>query len=87
MSLEFKKIISLEQDIAGKWRALVDVDDETIMLKFQTKPTLQTVKKEASQFINNKVIENDIIKETELENIKNEITRLQDRKAELESKE
>lgn len=88
MTLQLKNLVSLEQDIAGKWRATVDIVDETNILKFQTKPTQQDVKDEIKKNIDNRVVTVD----RELESIKNDIsnyqlkiTGLRARKADLEA--
>jgi hypothetical protein len=42
--LKYRGILTCEQDLAGKWRVLVDCTDENISLKFQTEPDDSTVR-------------------------------------------
>lgn len=81
MALQFKNLITLEQDMAGKWRATIDINDETIMLKFQSRPTLQDVKDEVKRVIDTRAA----MRIGEIETINKDIVRLQLRKADLEA--
>lgn len=50
--LEYKGILTSEQDIAGKWRVLVDCGAENLSLKFQSYPTDDDVRAVALPVIN-----------------------------------
>lgn len=80
MSLEFKKIISKEQDMAGKWRVMVDLGEESIMLKFDEEPKDDLVLVETEKVVNRK--KNEV--KDELEGVKEQIKILEERKTVLE---
>jgi len=78
---EYKSIIRKIQDVAGKWRVFVDVGGgESIMLKFQQDPTIQQIKDEIAKMNQIKLTE----KVNELEQVKQQIQALTDRKNQLE---
>jgi len=77
-----KKIKEKYQDIAGRWRIIVDIGNgECQMFKFQKEPRLEEIDAELQKFIQNQQTS----KLNELETINQEIVRLQTRKAELEA--
>ncbi len=52
------EIMEIEQDIAGKYRAIVDLsNEESIMLKFQDEPTYEEIMYEVDRFITNRIRE------------------------------
>lgn len=55
MAYSFQKILSIEQDMAGKWRVRVEVSnpDEIPMFKFNHEPTEQEVKDETAKYVAN----------------------------------
>jgi hypothetical protein len=44
------EIINREQDVAGKWRIRVAINDKSVMFKFQTDPTDEEVQAEAARY-------------------------------------
>jgi len=80
MALEFKKIISKEQDMAGKWRVMVDIGEESIMLKFNKEPNLLEVTTETVKTISSRT--NLIV--DELQSVKDQIKILEEKKLILE---
>ena len=52
MAYSFQKIDSVIQDIAGKWRALVSIGEETtVMFKFHREPTTQEIINETDKYL------------------------------------
>ena len=52
MAYSFQKIDSVTQDIAGKWRALVSIGEETtVMFKFHKEPTTQEIVNETDKYL------------------------------------
>ena len=77
-----EKIKEKYQDIAGRWRIIVDIGNgECQMFKFQKEPQLAEIDAELQKFIQNQQTS----KLNKLETINQEIVRLQTRKAELEA--
>ncbi len=82
---EYKKIWKKEMDIAGKYRAYIDIGEgESIILKFHGEVDDATVKKGVEKFLINREAqkEKDIVEE--IKEIDNKIIELSDRKVNLE---
>lgn len=80
--MEYKSIIRKIQDMAGKIRVFVDVgEEEAIMLKFEKDPTIQQIKNE----IEKRIQMTQQVKINKLEQVKQQIQVLTDRKNQLET--
>lgn len=58
------KVIELFQDIAGKWRARVNLGGESQFFKFQNEPTDQEILDRAQLFLDNRVAQ-EVLKQEE----------------------
>lgn len=54
------KILELFQDIAGKWRARVDIGGETVFFKFQEEPKQAIVLQLAQEFVDRRNTEKEL---------------------------
>lgn len=44
MAITFNTIVSMSVDMAGKWRAVVDLTDDIVVFKFAAQPTEQMIR-------------------------------------------
>ena len=80
-NMKYPKTLEKYQDIAGKWQVRVQIsDNRSIFFKFQKKPTKTEIKTETLRFIKNQN------RQSETERIDMEITKLKERKAQLNNK-